>query len=84
MVAFFFTANLLKFLANNVESSGKPLNKYEPTHDKTNNVAVHPGKSVLCAQSVVKDPSFFHVDSEDSDQTGRTCHFVGFVMKRLK
>ena len=22
-------------------------------------------------------------DSEDSDQTGRTCRFVGFVMRRL-
>ena len=25
----------------------------------------------LCAQSVTKDPSFLHTDSEDSDQTGR-------------
>ena len=49
----------------------------------------------LCAQWVVKDPRFFHADSEDSDQTGRmprliwvfagrTCHFVGFVMRWLK
>ena len=48
----------------------------------------------LCAQWVAKDPSFLHADSEDSDQTGRmprliwvfagrTCHFVGFVMRRL-
>ena len=47
-----------------------------------------------CAQWVAKDPSFHHSDSEDSDQTGRmprliwvfagrTCHFVGFVMRRL-
>ena len=47
-------------------------------------------ESSLCAQWVAKDPSFLHVDSEDSDQTGRmprliwvfagcTCHFVGFV-----
>ena len=37
--------------------------------------------------------SFLHANSEDSDQTGwmpgliyagRTCHFVGFVMRRLK
>ena len=27
---------------------------------------------------------FLHADSEDSDQTGRTYHFVGFVMRRLK
>ena len=28
-------------------------------------------QSLLCAQSVVMDPSFLHADSEDSDQTGR-------------
>ena len=28
-------------------------------------------ESLLCAQWVVKDPSFLHADSEDSDQTGR-------------
>ena len=49
----------------------------------------------LCAQWVLKDPGFLYADSEDSDQTGqmprliwvfdgRTCHFVGFVMRRLK
>ena len=48
----------------------------------------------LCAQWVAKDRSFLHTDSEDSDQTGRmprliwvfagrTCHFVGFVMRWL-
>ena len=52
-------------------------------------------KSSLCTQWVAKDPSFLHVDSEDSDQTvrmprliwvfaGRSCQFVGFVMRRLK
>ena len=51
-------------------------------------------QSSIYAQWTVKDPSFLHVDSEDSDQTGqmprlisafakRTCHFVGFVMRRL-
>ena len=51
-------------------------------------------ESLLCAQWVAKDPSFLHADSEDSDQTGRmprliwvfagrTCHFVGFVTRRL-
>ena len=51
-------------------------------------------ESSLCAWWVAKDPSFLHADSEDSDQTGRmprliwvfagrTCHFVGFVMRRL-
>ena len=44
-------------------------------------------ESSLCAQWVVKDPSFLHADSEDFNQTGqkprliwvfagRTCHFV--------
>ena len=51
-------------------------------------------QSSLSAQWVAKDQSFLHADSEDSDQTGqmprlirvfawRTCHFVGFVMRRL-
>ena len=29
---------------------------------------------------IAKDPMFLHADSEDSDQTGRTGHFVGFVV----
>ena len=52
-------------------------------------------ETLLCAQWVAKDPSFLHADNEDSDQSGRmlrlncvfagrTCHFVGFVMRRLK
>ena len=52
-------------------------------------------QSLLCAQWVAKDPSFLHADSKDSDQTGRmprliwifarhTCHFVGFITRRLK
>ena len=51
-------------------------------------------ESSPCAQWVAKDPSFLQADSEDSDQTGRmprliwvfagrTCHFVGFVMRQL-
>ena len=51
-------------------------------------------ESSLCTQWVAKDPSFLHADSEDFDQTGRmprliwvfdgrTCHFVGFIMRRL-
>ena len=50
--------------------------------------------SSLCAQRVAKHPRSLHADSKDSDQTGRnvsliwvsagrTCHFVGFVMRRL-
>ena len=45
---------------------------FEPPYDKTNKVAVHPvwSESSMCAQWVARDPSFFHADSEDSDQTG--------------
>ena len=59
------------------------LKQNEPPHDKTNNVAVRPVKtwislgicpvcseSSLCTQWVAKDPSFFHADSKDFDQTG--------------
>ena len=80
------------------------FNTDEPPHDKTNKMTVRPAKtqirpvwseSSLCAKWVAKDPSFFHADSEDSDQTGRmprliwvfawrTCHFIGFVMRRLR
>ena len=70
---------------------------YELPHDKTNKMACVPSEdsdrsawasaqfdqSSLCAQWVAKDPSFLHADSEASDQTGRTCHFVGFVMRQL-
>ena len=47
----------------------------------------------LCTQWVAKEPSFLHADSKDSDQTGpmhrlifagHTCHFIRFVMRRLK
>ena len=51
-------------------------------------------QSSLCAQCVAKGPSFHHGDSKDSEQTGRmhrliwvftwrTCHFVGFIVRRL-
>ena len=86
---------------------GQAQRPHELRHDKINKVTVRPAKtqislgirsvwseSSLCAQWVAKDPSFLHVDSEDSDQTGRmprliwvfagrTCHFVGFVTRRL-
>ena len=54
--------------------------QFEPPHDKTNEIHVHPAKtqislgicpvwseSSLCAQwvHVAKDPSFRHADSED-------------------
>ena len=60
--------------------------------------SVQSDQSLRCAlkpQWVAKDSSFLHADSEDSDQTrrmprliwviaGRTCRFVGFVMRCLK
>ena len=60
-------------------------------------VGIHPVwlESWLCIQWVAKYPSFLHVESEDSDQTGQmprlirvfaghTCYFVGFDMRQLK
>ena len=60
------------------------------------NLCIRPvwSESLVCTQWVAKDPSFLHADSEDTDQTGqmprliwvfagRTCHFVGFVMRQL-
>ena len=51
-------------------------------------------ESSLCTKWVAKGPVLLQADSEDSDQTGwmprliwvfagRTCHFVGFVMRWL-
>ena len=51
-------------------------------------------EAFLCAQWIAKDPVFLHADREDFDQigrmprlfwvfAGRTCHFVGFVVRRL-
>ena len=37
----------------------------------------------MCAQGVTWDPVLPQVDSADSDQTGRTDHFVGFDMPWL-
>ena len=71
---------------------------HEPPHDKTNKMTLRPAKtqislgirpvwseSSLWSQWVAKDPSFLHADSEDwSDWAdGRTCHFFGFLMRRL-
>ena len=64
---------------------------FEPQHDK--NIRPVWLESSLLVQWVAKGPSFLHADSEDSDPTGRmsrliwvfagrTCHFVGFVMRR--
>ena len=39
-------------------------------------------ESSLCVQWVAKDPSLL-ADNEKYGQTGRTCHFVGFVTRRL-
>ena len=59
-------------------------------------LGIHPvwSEFSLCSQWVAKDLKFLHVDSEDSDQTGRiprlvwvfagcTGNTVGFVMRRL-
>ena len=40
-------------------------------------------ESLLCAQWVAKDPSFLHVDSEDSDQTGRISRLIWIFAGRI-
>ena len=73
----------------------KPTTDCAPSEDSDQ--PGHPSSLIrvfACAQWVAKEPSFLHADSEDSDQTGRmprlirvfawrSCHFVGFVMRRL-
>ena len=62
----------------------KRKSKFEPPHDKTNKMTMHPKKtqislgirpvwseSSLWAQWVAKEPSFLHADSLDTDQTGQ-------------
>ena len=69
---------------------------FEPPHDKTNKTAWAPvwSESSLSAWRTPGSLATYWVHSEDSDQTGRmprligvfagrTCHFVGFVMRRL-
>ena len=65
--------------------------KIEPPHDKTKKMACAPSEDppslikVFAVRSMVgEDQMFLHSDSEDTDQTGRTGHFVGFVVRRLK
>ena len=73
-----FTIQLYHTLYNSL------MELFEPPHDKTNKVAMRPTKtqislgirpvrseSSLCVQWIAKDPTFLHVDSEDTDQTGR-------------
>ena len=46
----------------------------EPRHKKTNKLSVHQTKTLTSlggTQWVLKDPSFFHVDSEDPGPTER-------------
>ena len=74
----------------------KPTKWHVPPAKTQISMGIRPvwSESSLCAQWVAKDHSFLHADSKDSDQTGRmprliwvfagrTCHFVGFVMRRL-
>ena len=74
----------LLFGEKKTQKKKQHLFTFEPPHDKTNKMTVHPAKtqislgirsvwseSSLCAQWVAKDPRFLHADSEDPDQTGR-------------
>ena len=65
---------------------------YEPPHHNTNKMTVRQPKTQL--RCVAKDLSFLHADNENSGQTGRlprliwvftgrTCHSVDFVIRRL-
>ena len=69
--------------------------KFEPRHDKTNKVVVHPAKTQislvirpvwskpsLCVHWVAKDPTFLHADSEDSDKTGRMPRLIWVFVGR--
>ena len=73
----------VQYWPTNFHEDKKWVERFEPPHDKTNKVTVHPAKTQisvgicpvwsepsLCAQWVAKDPSFLHADSKDSDQTG--------------
>ena len=74
----------------------KPIKWHVPPATTQISLGIRPvwSESSLCTQWVAKDPSFLHANREDSDQTGRmprligviaglTCHFVGFVTRRL-
>ena len=73
------------------------LHKDMCTQRRQNSLGIRPvwSESSLCGLWVAKDRRYLHADSEGSDQTGRmprlirvlagrTCHFVGFVMMRIK
>ena len=88
---------LEKYIASNIWATSLQNQQNDLCPEKTQtNLGIHPVwfESPLSTQWVAKDPSFLHADSEDSDQTGlmprllwifagRTCHFVGFVMRWL-
>ena len=84
---------IISTLIVRVHQTSTDIATNEPPHDKTNKMTVRPAKtqislgvcpvwseSSLCTQMVAEDPSFLHPDSEDS---GRTCHFVGFDIRQL-
>ena len=73
----------------------KLINKltYEPPHDKTNKMTMHPVKtrislgihpvwseSSLWAHWVAKNPSFLHADSKDSYQIGQMPRHTSFCL----
>ena len=70
------------------------MKKHESLHDKTNKITCaasedsdqpgHPLSLIsLCNLRVAKDPNLLQKDSKDSDQTGLTGQFFGFVMQWL-
>ena len=89
--------HIIMFLSAPYEPPHDKTNKMTVRPAKTQiSLGIRPvwSESSLCTQWVAKNPSFLHADSEDSDQTGqmprliwvfagRTCHYVGFVTRRL-
>ena len=87
---------LLSVMENMRRLMTKPT-KWHVSPAKTQiSLGIHPvwSESLPCTQWVAKGPSCLHADSEDSDQTGlmprliwvfagRTCNFVGFVMRQI-
>ena len=88
IITLFYQTYLVEILNDKVQN--------EPSHDKTNKMTAGPAKtqislsirlvwpeSSLCTQWVAKEPSFLHVDSEDSDQIGWIPRLIWVLAKTL-
>ena len=84
---------MIRHLVNNATLWQNQQNGCSPSEHSDQ--SRHPPSLSECSLYAEMDPSLLYADSEDSDQTGRmprliwvfagrTCHFVGFVMRWLK